>query len=219
MKEIIRNNKVLLILVFLYIITGLFLLFFKKGDIELFVNSHNNIYLDYFFIYVTLLGSGGVLLLIILAISFRKIYYGIMGLIAFLVSTIIVQSLKRIIFAEYPRPSKFFEKHLDLHYVEGLDLHSFYSFPSGHSSGAFSVFILLAIISKNNLLAILFFVIALLASFSRIYLLQHFFIDTFAGAFIGILVTFIVYYFISHHTTWPEKKKLSQPLYTIFYKR
>jgi membrane-associated phospholipid phosphatase len=219
LKDIVQNNKVLFALLSLYLISGLFLLFFEKGEIELFVNRHHNIYYDVFFSFVTRLGDGGVLLLIILAMSFRKIYYGILGLLTFLASTIIVQSLKRIIFYEYPRPSKFFEKYLDLHYVEGIELHSFFSFPSGHSSGAFSVFILLALISKNSLSAILFFLIALLVSFSRIYLMQHFFIDTYVGAFIGILTTALIYYFVGYRTNWNERPKFKQPLQTLFYKK
>jgi membrane-associated phospholipid phosphatase len=205
---------------FLYLGAGVIMLFiFPKGELELLVNKHHNSYLDQFFFYITYFGDARILLPILLISFFRKIYHGLLVTLVFVLSTIVVQSMKRIIFAEYPRPSKFFEKHIDLHFIEGLELHTYYSFPSGHSSGAFAVFFTLGLLVREKVLAVLFFIIALLVAFSRVYLMQHFFIDTYFGALLGVLTSIIVYYFIDRKSTLPQKESLNKPLFRIFARK
>lgn len=43
----------------------------------------------------------------------------------------------------------------------------------------------------------MWFVLALLAAYSRIYLSQHFFADVYAGSLIGVLTTILVYYWLT----------------------
>jgi membrane-associated phospholipid phosphatase len=195
------------------------LFFFDKGEFELSVNRNHDPYLDVFFFYVTYLGDGRVSVIILALIFFRRIYYGILALVSFLASVLVTQSMKRLIFSEYPRPSKFFEKQIDLHLVDGVDLHTYFSFPSGHASGAFSIFMILALISKNKLHTFVFFMLSLLVAFSRIYLLQHFFIDTFFGAWIAIIIAFFVYYYLNDRSNLPEKENLQRPLLKILQKK
>ena len=64
-------------------------------------------------------------------------------------------------------------KHV-LHLVEGIDLHSVNSFPSGHSASAFALFLCLTIIIKNKALQPIFFTIACLVAYSRVYLRNTF---------------------------------------------
>ena len=220
MKDLILKNKLLVILIVLYFVAGLSVLIaFDKGEFELLVNRHHDPYLDVFFFYITYLGDGWGSALILVLVFLRRIYYGLLALISLLVSAVIVQSMKRLIFAEYPRPSKFFEKQIDLHFIDGLELHSYFSFPSGHSSGAFSVFIILALIAQNKIYAVFYFLLALLAAFSRVYLMQHFFIDTYFGAGIGIIVAILVYYYIDYRSSLPENTIVQRPLLKIFEKK
>lgn len=189
---------------------------FDKGEFERIVNKRHHSYLDVFFFYITYLGDGWGSVIILFLIFLRKIYYGILALVSFLASTIIVQVMKRLIFADSPRPSKFFEKEIDLHIIQGLELHSFFSFPSGHSSGAFSIFIILAMVSKNQMLVAFYFILSVLVAFSRVYLLQHFFLDTFVGAWIAIIFAFLTYYYIEFKSTLPQKAILHKPLLKAF---
>jgi membrane-associated phospholipid phosphatase len=220
LKETVKNNPLLFIVFFIYAGIGLCLLiFFPKGGFELFVNKQNHPVWDIFFYYITYLGEGTFLVPIMVVAALRKIYYGLLPMIVFLISTIIVQLMKRIFFAAHLRPSKFFEKHIDLHFVEGLELHSFYSFPSGHSSGVFAVFFTLALLIKNQTYAVLFFLLAILVAFSRVYLLQHFFIDTYFGALISISLSLIFYFFLELKAGLSKKEILQRPLYRVFEKK
>lgn len=191
---------------------------FPKGEFELIVNKKHHQLLDEFFLTITYLGDGRVIIPLILLASLRKRYNGLLIFLSFIVSTIIVQTMKRTIFAEYPRPSKFFEKLIDIRVIEGLELHTYYSFPSGHSSGAFAVFFMWGLLVKNKIYAVLFFFLAVLTAFSRIYLMQHFFIDTYFGALFGVLFAVLVYYYIDCKSTLPQKESLQKPLFGIFNK-
>jgi membrane-associated phospholipid phosphatase len=99
------------------------------------------------------------------------------------------------------RPSKYFEIYetCQLHLVEGIKLHSLHTFPSGHSSTSFNLFLMMALMIKNNVLKLFFFVVAALVAYSRVYISQHFLADIVAGSILGVV--FIVVAWI-----WLEKK-------------
>ena len=66
---------------------------------------------------------------------------------------------------------------MDLHLVPGVQLYAHFSFPSGHTTAAFCIYGVLAVLSGRPVLQWLFFLIAALVGISRIYLLQHFMED------------------------------------------
>lgn len=210
----LKKNKYFFTCFFIYLLAGLgLLLFFDKGKVEVFINQFHISVLDYFFQYITHLGDGLFAVVFILAITlFWKVYYGILAAVCFAVSTLVVQGLKRLVFEETLRPSKFFEGTLDLYYIEGLEIHSNFSFPSGHASGAFTLFAVLAFVSGRPVIQVVCFVIAFLVGFSRMYLLQHFFIDTYFGALLGVLFTVLSYIYVENNTNLGESLRLKQPL-------
>jgi len=219
LKELIKENKLLGILLSIYLITGIFIITsFEKGQFELWFNRQHRPEFDYFFFYITYLGDGIGSAILVLLLLLRRIYYGILGALSVITSTIIAQGMKRVMFSEFPRPVKFFEKKVQLHLIDGLEIHEFYSFPSGHSSGAFAVFILLCLISKDKIWTLCYFTLALMVALSRIYLMQHFFIDTFFGAIIGTLSAVFVYFYIHYKSSLPEVNRLQRPLLKIFDK-
>jgi undecaprenyl-diphosphatase len=61
-----------------------------------------------------------------------------------------------------------------------------YSFPSGHAAASFVAAYLLS--KKDKKRAWVYYVVALLISFSRIYLGKHYPSDVLAGALIGTLI-------------------------------
>ena len=199
----------------LYIITTLVIvLFWDKGTFLLWLNERHNIYGDFFFKYVTHLGDG--LMFLVLAIIFLSYrYYNLILLaVAALLQTILTTVAKRYIF-NFPRPKAYFENREEIfNMVDGVKVYSAYSFPSGHTASAFTIAILLICLTKNKLLQVLLMLAAILVAISRIYLLQHFLMDTIAGSIIGIFSAGSVwwYFTIKRPDLLLERSKLQKGL-------
>jgi membrane-associated phospholipid phosphatase len=179
---------------------------YGKLNFHLIVNQYNSSFQDIFFKYFTNVGDGLFAVLILLILLFIvKIRIFFIGLSTFLLSGMVCQLMKKIIFADQLRPSKYFSPD-QLHYVEGVILHSSNSFPSGHSTTAFAIFLFLAFVFKNKHYQIIFAVIACLTAYSRVYLSQHFFADVAAGGVVGIgsfLISYLI--FIQIRIKWIDK--------------
>jgi undecaprenyl-diphosphatase len=74
--------------------------------------------------------------------------------------------------------------------IEAIACPRDFSFPSTHAAGAFAGAAILAVFDKKR--RWLYYGIALLVSYSRIYLFCHYFLDTFFGAFVGYLISKLV---------------------------
>ena len=204
MIEVFRKNYLFFISFVLYLFIGAWILIvFQKGEFELLVNHHYSAFGDFFFKYFTNVGDGVFYVIIALIYFVYNRKLGFIALGSFLATGLVAQVLKRLVFTASPRPAAFFEDKVILHFVQGVDIHYSNSFPSGHSTTAFSVFFLMALFAKNKKLGLLFFFLAVLAAFSRVYLLQHFFVDTYFGAIIGITITLIIYLIFT-----PKKEEL-----------
>jgi hypothetical protein len=68
-----------------------------------------------------------------------------------------------------------------------------YGFPSGHSSGAMSLWGSTAVAFKKKWINVIGITFIILVPFARLYLGKHFFIDVLGGLFLGILVIIINY--------------------------
>jgi len=179
---------------YLCLVIGVFILLLSdKGDFLLWLNAHHNSTSDFFFKYWTHLGDG--LIFAFLGILFLLVsYYNTLVLIMAVISqTIIIQGLKRFVFGDLVRPQLYFDNFESLYHVPGVEFHSYNSFPSGHTATAFTTAVLLALMFRKNNLSIVLMIIALLVGLSRIYLLQHFFIDIYFGSLIGFLNGLIIY--------------------------
>ena len=129
-------------------------------------------------------------------------------------STVVIQTLKRAIFYDVARPFIYFRDIYELHLINGVEMHHANSFPSGHSSSAFVIFFMLALITKNNSLKFIYFIIASLIAYSRVYLSQHFLIDIYFGSIISSTITLIIFYF---GMKW-QNNKLENSILNIFNK-
>lgn len=211
MKAIFKSNVTFILPYIIFIVLGgLLLAENTKSAIHLSFNSFHNTFSDSFFYYITYLGDGVMALLaVILLVSIKYRYAFIVGL-SNIIASIITQVLKQTLFSDAVRPKKFFEGIHDLYFVPGVENYYYYSFPSGHSTCAFSLYFALALLVKNKTLKLFLFFVALLVAYSRIYLSQHFFGDVYAGSFIGVFTTFIVYYIIQKkNNNWMEQSLIT----------
>ncbi|GHT32197.1 hypothetical protein FACS189434_03410 [Bacteroidia bacterium] len=150
---------------------------------------------DIFFKYITELGSW-LPFVIVAGLLFYKLGDALFVLLPQLLLGIVVRIIKVNVAA--PRPSLYFSTHFPdvaLHQVDGVALHHTNSFPSGHTATVFSLMLCLTLIfNKKSWLAPIFFVLAVLAAYSRIYLSQHFAEDVLAGSLAGVLITMLVFW-------------------------
>jgi membrane-associated phospholipid phosphatase len=194
MKSIIQENKWFFYPFFSYLLIGFILLFFiQKGDEIWFLNNLHTPTGDFIMKYLTDLGDGLFVSLIVLLLLWIRYDYFLIGLLSFLISAMITQFLKHFVFADMYRPLKYLGENAGLHLVEGVTVHRDFSFPSGHSTTAFMAFCLLSLVISNKKMGLLLFFAAFLVSLTRPYLVQHFFMDIYVGAIIGVATTLIIW--------------------------
>ena len=169
-----------------------------KGDVLLWINHNHSFFYDIFFKYFTYLGDGIIFGLVLIYFLISNYFYAAVITLVILIQTLIVQGLKRFLFADEVRPQMFFDNFNDLHQVNGVDIHAYNSFPSGHTATAFAIAVVLSLYFKNKLVTTIGIFAAILVGISRIYLLQHFFIDVYIGSIIGFMVSCIAYYALSN---------------------
>jgi len=209
-KTIINQNRIFLAFYLLFIITGgVLLLLTSKHDLHIALNQYHHNLLDPLFYYATYLGDGIMALLVFIIFLSVKYRYALLIGISNLFSAGVTQLLKHTVFDDVTRPKKFFEGIHDLYLVPGVDNYYFNSFPSGHTTCAFSLYFSLALITKNKSIELLLFFIAIMVGYSRVYLSQHFFEDIYAGSLVGVLFTIPVYCFIQQsNKAWLDKSVL-----------
>ena len=120
---------------------------------------------------------------------------GLASGVAWILQGIIVQVLKQKVFPHSSRPWVELGRIPGVHLPPDFSPYLSNSFPSGHTATAFCMFTLLALFVPQRGWKILFFMLACLVGFSRLYLLQHYFNDVYTGFLIGLLSALIVYFF------------------------
>jgi membrane-associated phospholipid phosphatase len=119
-------------------------------------------------------------------------------LFSYLLSSGLTQALKNFVFHDHNRPL-FFLRELppnSYYYIPGAEWVLKNSFPSGHTTSAFSFFAGLSFLVQNKSFKLFFLGLAVFTAFTRIYLLQHFLIDTCIGSVIGTTITLLIYLFL-----------------------
>ena len=79
------------------------------------------------------------------------------------------------------------KKSVQLHLVEGVDVHTYSSFPSGHTATAFCFALLISLLVRTRRLALIALLVAALVGYSRIYLSQHYPLDVGAGMLVAVI--------------------------------
>lgn len=216
LKSFLQNNKWMLICHIFMTIAGIIVLsLFDKFQILIFVNSLHTLFLDFLMYHLTRIPELAIVLFtFVLSFLFEKRIF-LAVIISFLIASLIIFSLKFMVFSDIKRPLEWISKnaHIQLHFNPNIKLHLNSSFPSGHTFAAFCSMTCLALITKNGWLQFFFFLAAFAMGISRVYVLQHYFLDVFFGAQIGFWVAFLVHFYITRNLTTP---KWRQPILNIF---
>jgi membrane-associated phospholipid phosphatase len=116
---------------------------------------------------------------------YRNLWYFITATLSGVLPSITSQFIKS---AEHaPRPLKLLDKVQWIHVLPEWPRLMERSFPSGHTTGAFSLFCFISLILpyEKRWYGTLFFILALSVAYSRLYLAAHFFEDVYAGSILG----------------------------------
>jgi membrane-associated phospholipid phosphatase len=196
---------------FLALCTGAFLFFYGKTHSFVIINGYYNQSLDYFFEYVTYLGDGIIYIPIVIYCLLLNRKFFLPTLFCIAICTAITHLLKQVIFPEQLRPISLEMQHIIIHKVEGVRMNRVHSFPSGHTSTAFSMALLLTSITKRKVWCFVLPIIAFIVAYSRVYLGQHFVTDVFAGMLIGLLSAYLSLVLYQWHQKKYGKKEVPEP--------
>jgi len=195
MLKILTNHRIFFSLFFLwFIILACLQIVFTPTEMMFWVNEHNNPFLDTAFSLITLLGEDGIWLVPLVVYFYQHFKQqkdvknkAIMLIIIWITKGIISVALKNLF--NLPRPMEVYESSgRFIHVVEGLEIHHWQSFPSGHTFTAFAFACFFMLVARSNMLGFLWLGLAMLVGYSRVYLFQHFPRDVFTGSILGVAV-------------------------------
>lgn len=212
MIELIKKNKSFLTIYLLFAVSVLFLITYAgKKEAQLAANQFHSPFFDAFFFYSTKIVEWFSILVIITILVFKGVKYALNGLLIYGIAALITLTLKRLVFVEAMRPTFNNSDYRLIPAEFGLTQLTNLSFPSGHTTAAFTLFCYMAMITSKKGLGYLYGIIAVVVGYSRVYLSQHFFEDILAGATIGTLTTFVLFYFFDKikYGNWAIKPLLN----------
>ena len=158
-----------------------------KNEAFLYLNANLGLFTDKVFEYSSYLAEGWIWIpyFIVLVGLYKKDKAFI--LMNFLISTLLIQFAKNFIFTTAMRPMASGLDATQIHTVPGVEIHTFNSFPSGHTATAFTLFILTTYLFPNKYVLSIGIVYAIVCGYSRVYLAQHFPLDLAGGIFVALL--------------------------------
>ena len=163
---------------------------FNKESFFLLFNKDLGVTADTFFASIT---KGGEVVpwvvALVLILVWRRDLFGLL-LACFMISTLFVQGFKNTL-PEEARPTKAITNMEQVHTVQGVELYKVHSFPSGHTSAAFTVFFIACLAIKSRWIVPVGLIYAFLVAYSRIYLAEHFPRDIAGGMLIAVVTIYI----------------------------
>ena len=176
---------------------GILLAMYNAEQLFSAVNTRHTSLLDAVMYRITYLGDGipmaVILLLVFLIPGFRNWWFLLSAVLCTVMPALVTQLLKEVFDA--PRPMTVFKGETWLHMLTHWDMLYERSFPSGHTTGAFSLFCFLSLLLPRHWAwaGLLCFIMALLVGYSRMYLAAHFFRDVYVGSLIGTITALAMY--------------------------
>ena len=189
--------------------TGVLILILgKNGSFQL-INSNHDPAADQFFRYFTHYGDGLMWAPLGIYCFFYRRKYFIVVVAGVLISTLLAQVLKRVIYPDELRPISYLSEIFPVHIVDGVTMRKTHSFPSGHTTTAFAMALIMAYIINRKFWSVILPLLALLAGYSRVYLARHFPTDIFAGMCIGMVSAILSLLLYRKFTRYINKKAAS----------
>lgn len=189
----------------LSMVIGFFVALHGKEYSFLIINQSGSPAFDYVFQYLTYLGDGIIWVPLFVYTIVYKREFLVAIIAALIICTVLTHFLKRVVFPDELRPIGVLTTRVRT--IEGLSVHRIHSFPSGHTSTAFTLALLLAFRLAKTMWTFFFPVVAFFVGYSRVYLAQHFVTDVFAGALIGIVSAFLS---LMVYKWWKERRKAKE---------
>ena len=161
--------------------------FFGRIPVFQLLNTDGGAVLDQFFKWATWGAEGWVwipYLLVVVVLLKKDVKLIILN---FLLSTLITQIPKRLIWDTISRPIASGMPLNEIHTVPGVVMHSWNSFPSGHTATAFTLFLLTIYLFPTKWIFAIGAIFAMICAYSRVYLGQHFPMDLGGGMLVAVL--------------------------------
>ncbi len=209
-----RNFLIINVFILLAGIIPFFLL--EKGEMVYLVNARAGETLDIIFRYITWIGSGWLFAALVLVLLFVRMYYALAGGASLALTGLSIGFFKYIVFPEMYRPTHIFGLESFEHLLRDFEYRVDHSFPSGHTITVYAFAAFLVYVLPRKWSPWVFTIMAVLVGFSRIYLLQHFYMDVYAGAAVGIAVTTLTVWFFERKSKLKHHPRMQQSAYQLF---
>lgn len=208
MIKVFERNRLFYFLVAFYVIVAFLLwIIHPKGYLVLWFNDRYNPISNFAFKYLTHFGDGLFSIAVVIVFLFIRYYWAWLIFLSYGISSLLAQFLKKVVFPNFDRPKTYFGSSFHLKFVDGIEIFSYNSFPSGHTTSAFALACILVLIFPKRWVTILLGSLAILAGVSRIYLAQHFVEDTLVGSIIGTLTASLIYSWQDSTSKWKNLDK------------
>jgi len=175
------------IFIFYEVVGWLFVSAFERLDQLQWINGNNSPLADLAFQALTSIAEVILpIVLLLYLLRFQKAY-ALSYVYSYALSTGLIQGLKHFVFTDSLRPLAYFASSgVKWHIIPGLLISEYNSMPSGHTGAAFFMFFWVAVLLRRWFWGALAGLIAVGVAYSRVYLFQHFPVDTLVGAAIGV---------------------------------
>lgn len=192
----VKDNKIPLVVYSIVLSLGIvFLLKYPKIPLQVNINTYANDDLDVFFLIITKLAEGWITVPVLIYFLIKDWKKALFIGICYGFTAIIAALLKNYTFGYNHRP--FAIPYLNTletyHWIKNYKMPTSLSFPSGHTTTAFTFAMILSLFNKNKWLSIIFIMLASLVGLSRIILSFHFLLDVVGGAIIGGITSFALF--------------------------